>query len=263
MPLRARTQDEPPTCMRAAGRGGSRLVASVSRRSGWLVNHLPTSGWLSQGLPPPGRRPAAVWLNRVMIPSVGISKSACRPWLAALDEHGSQLRGVDGVGAVTAVRSIGRTGPPRGSSRLTRSPPTSRPPPIEVASGARTRHRLSRQGDRQLNSAIHLVAVTQVRMPNSLGRCYFDKKIAEGKTRNEAMRCLKRRLANHLWHLMIADEQRSVAGVQGQQMRLDTTQRNPGSDGGSSLARWLASVLHLGILLLSAEPRFWHRFLNM
>jgi hypothetical protein len=43
-----------------------------------------------------------------------------------------------------------------------------------------------------LNSAIHLVAVTQVRMPNSAGRAYFDTKIAEGQTRNEAMRCLKR-----------------------------------------------------------------------
>lgn len=135
---------------------------------------------------------------------------------AALDEHGSQLRDVDGVGAVTAVRLIGRTGP---ASRF----PTAHAfatyvgtAPIEVASGERTRHRLSRQGDRQLNSAIHLVAVTQVRMPNSLGRGYFDKKIAEGKTRNEAMRCLKRRLANHLWRLMIADEQRSAAGVQGQ-----------------------------------------------
>ena len=80
--------------------------------------------------------------------------------------------------------------------------------PIEVASGERTRHRLSRAGDRQLNSAIHLIAVTQVRMRKSRGRCYCDTKIAEGKTRNEAMRCLKRRLANHLWRLMIADERR-------------------------------------------------------
>lgn len=45
-------------------------------------------------------------------------------------------------------------------------------------------------------------------MPNSIGRAYFDKKIAEGKTRNEAMRCPKRRLANHIWRMMIADEQR-------------------------------------------------------
>ena len=45
-------------------------------------------------------------------------------------------------------------------------------------------------------------------MRDSVGRHYFDTKVAEGKSRNEAMRCLKRRLANHLWRLMIADEQR-------------------------------------------------------
>jgi ribosomal protein S4 len=48
-------------------------------------------------------------------------------------------------------------------------------------------------------------------MRRSLGRRYHDTKIAAGKTRNEAMRCLKRRLANHLWRLMIADERHLTA----------------------------------------------------
>ena len=48
-------------------------------------------------------------------------------------------------------------------------------------------------------------------MRNSIGRAYFDKKIAEGKTRNEAMRCLKRRLANHIWRMMVADERQLTA----------------------------------------------------
>lgn len=87
--------------------------------------------------------------------------------------------------------------------------------PIEVASGDRTRHRLSRSGDRQLNSAIHLIAVTQVRMRHSAGRRYFDIKIAEGKSRNEATRYLKRRLANHLWRLMIADQPQRRVAVEG------------------------------------------------
>jgi transposase len=129
----------------------------------------------------------------------------------ALDNHGTRLRQVDGVGSVTAVRLIGRTG---AASRF----PTEDAfatytgvAPIEVASGERTRHRLSRSGDRQLNSAIHLITVTQVRMPNSIGCSYFDNKIAEGKTRNEAIRCLKRRLAIHLWRPMITDERRAAA----------------------------------------------------
>lgn len=132
---------------------------------------------------------------------------------AALDTHGSRLRQVDGVGAVIAVRLIGRTGSASRFPTADAFATYSGVAPIEVASGERTRHRLSRRGDRQLNSAIHLIAVTQVRMRNSPGRCYFDNKIAEGKSRNEAMRCLKRRLANHLWRLMIADERRARSAL--------------------------------------------------
>ena len=110
--------------------------------------------------------------------------------------------------AITAVRLIGRTGPASRFPTADAFATYAGVAPIEVASGERTRHRLSRSGDRQLNSAIHLIAVTQVRMRDSIGRHYFDTKIAEGKSRNEAMRCLKRRLANHLWRLMIADEHR-------------------------------------------------------
>lgn len=128
-----------------------------------------------------------------------------------LDDHGSRLRAVDGVGPVIAVRLIGRTGRASRFRSADAFAAYAGVAPIEVASGDRARHRLSRTGDRQLNSAIHLVAVTQVRMPNSAGRAYFDTKIAEGKTRNEAMRCLKRRLANHLWRLMITDERHTLA----------------------------------------------------
>ena len=109
---------------------------------------------------------------------------------ATLDEHGSRLRQVDGVGSVIAVRLIGRTGPASRFSTADAFATYAGVAPIEVASGERTRHRLSRSGDRQLNSAIHLIAVTQVGMRGSIGRRYFDTKIAEGKTRNEAMRCL-------------------------------------------------------------------------
>ena len=127
---------------------------------------------------------------------------------AALNECGTQLLDVDGVGPVLGARLIGRTG------RASRFPDTDAfasytgVAPIEVASGEHTRHRLSRSGDRQLNSALHLVAVTQVRMTNSPGRRYFNKKIAEGKTRNEAIRCLKRRIASHVWRIMLTDEKR-------------------------------------------------------
>jgi transposase len=81
---------------------------------------------------------------------------------AALDDHGSGLCEVDGVGAVTAVRLIGRTGPASRFETADAFATYAGVAPIEVAFGERTRHRLSRRGDRQLNSAIHLIAVTQV-----------------------------------------------------------------------------------------------------
>ena len=56
-----------------------------------------------------------------------------------------------------------------------------------------------------------MVALTQIRMPSSAGRAYYDTKIAAGKTHNEAMRCLKRRLADHVWRRMIRDEHASAA----------------------------------------------------
>jgi transposase len=90
-----------------------------------------------------------------------------------------------------------------------------------VASGERARHRLPRGGDRQLNYALHIVALTQVRMRASTGRGYYDRKISEGKTHNEAMRCLKRRLADHVWRVMTADERDPrAAGPGGHRGRL-------------------------------------------
>jgi len=125
---------------------------------------------------------------------------------AARAEHGSSLIEVDGIGPVLGVRLIGRTGPAARFRSYDAFASYAGVAPIEVSSGERIVHRLSRSGDRQLNSTLHLVAVTQVRMRSSAGRAFFDRKIAEGKTRNEAMRCLKRCIAAHVWRRMRADE---------------------------------------------------------
>lgn len=126
----------------------------------------------------------------------------------ALNAYGSRLLEVQGIGPVLAVRLLGRTGRPSRFPSEGAFASYAGVAPIEVASGNRSRHRLSRSGDRKLNSALHLVAVTQVRMAHSLGRSYYDRKIAEGKTHNEAIRCLKRRIAAHAWRLMLSDERR-------------------------------------------------------
>src|SRR3954468_1883571 len=66
--------------------------------------------------------------------------------------------------------------------------------PIDASSGDHVRHRLSRGGNRQINVVLHIMATVQLRNPTE-GRAYYDRKIAAGKSSNEAMRCLKRRLS--------------------------------------------------------------------
>jgi transposase len=67
--------------------------------------------------------------------------------------------------------------------------------PIDASSGDHVRHRLSRGGNRQINRALHVMAIVQRRNP-TIGREYYDRKKVAGKTSMEAMRCLKRRLTD-------------------------------------------------------------------
>ena len=73
-----------------------------------------------------------------------------------------------------------------------------RTPPLEASSGKQLRHRLDRGGNRQLNCALHRIAVTQGRVPPP-ARAYLERKQAEGKSRREALRCLKRQLARTVY----------------------------------------------------------------
>lgn len=94
---------------------------------------------------------------------------------------GSALPQTPGIGAITAARLLARTGHPGRFPTPAAFATYAGAAPIEIASAGRTRHRLSRRGDRQLNSALHTIAVTQIRMPDSPGHAYYQRKIAEGK----------------------------------------------------------------------------------
>jgi hypothetical protein len=83
--------------------------------------------------------------------------------------------------------------------------------PIEVSSGGRITHRLSRRGNRQLNHALHIAAITQIRYAHSPGRAFFDRKVAEGKTKKEAVRALERRIADAIYRQLVLDA-RTVTG---------------------------------------------------
>ena len=67
------------------------------------------------------------------------------------------------------------------------------------------RHRLSLAGNRKLNNALHMVAICQARSDARGGAYYRKKKIAEGKTRKEALRCLKRRVSDAVYRNLLAD----------------------------------------------------------
>jgi hypothetical protein len=87
--------------------------------------------------------------------------------------------------------------------------------PIEVSSGPRKIYRLSRRGNRRLNHAIHMAAITQIRHRHSDSRAYYDKKLAEGKTPKEALRSLKRQVSNAIFACLQADARRAAARVKG------------------------------------------------
>jgi transposase len=72
--------------------------------------------------------------------------------------------------------------------------------PIPASSGKTSRHRLHRGGDRQLNRAIHIIALGRAKLDPAT-RAYLERKQTEGKTKLEAIRCLKRHIARQIWHL--------------------------------------------------------------
>jgi transposase len=76
--------------------------------------------------------------------------------------------------------------------------------PVEASSGEVVRHRLSLAGNRHLNYALHMLATCQARS-DARGGTYYRKKLAEGKSRKEALRCLKRRVCDAVFRSLMAD----------------------------------------------------------
>ena len=113
---------------------------------------------------------------------------------------------------------IGRAPPNYSSSHLGQQNPSrdhfascNGTAPVEVSSGNRKIYRLSLRGNRRINHALHMAAITQIRHAHSDGRAYYDRKIAEGKTHKEALRCLKRRISDAVFARLQADTQKATA----------------------------------------------------
>jgi len=141
---------------------------------------------------------------------------------AAVTSSGTSLTEVFGVGPVIAATVIGDV------ITVARFPSRDHfaayngTAPVEVSSGQRKIYRLSLRGNRRLNHAVHMAAITQIRHKHSDGRAYYQRKLAEGKTHKEALRCLKRRISDAIYARLRADARKAGPGGQ------------PGNDTGSS-----------------------------
>jgi transposase len=145
-------------------------------------------------------------------------------------ESGTTLTEMFGVGPFVAAMVIGHTGDVTRFANRDQFAAYTGTAPIEMSSGGRVVHRLSRRGNRQLNHAIHIAAITQIRFAHSPGRAFYDRKITEGKTKREALRALKRRISDALYRQLLDDAtsmgpggqtgtalQSSVTGIEPQQ----------------------------------------------
>jgi transposase len=129
----------------------------------------------------------------------------------AVRASGTSLTGIFGVGPVIAATVIGDVADVARFASRDHFAAYNGTAPVEVSSGNRKIHRLSLRGNRRVNHAIHMAAITQIRHARSEGRAYYDKKRAEGKTSKEALRSLKRQISNTIYASLQADT-REIAG---------------------------------------------------
>ncbi len=117
----------------------------------------------------------------------------------------TSLTDLFGVGPVAAAMVIGYSGNVRRFPTRHHYAAYNGTALIEVSSGGWVVNRLSRRGNRQLNHAIHIAAVTQIRHLHCDGRVFFDRKVAEGKAKKEALRALKRRISDAVYRQLLLD----------------------------------------------------------
>jgi len=140
---------------------------------------------------------------------------------AAVAATGTTLTDIKGVGTATAAMILGEVGDVRRFPSRHHFATYTGTAPIEVSSGEVQRHRLSRAGNRQLNHALHIVALSNKRY-DPRGATYYAKKVAAGKGKKGALRCLIRRLCDGIYRHMVDDQQQR-------------TQRSPGGQLGATL----------------------------
>jgi transposase len=116
----------------------------------------------------------------------------------------TSLLEIHGVGPIVAALILGHSGDVTRFASRHHYASYNGTAPIEASSGPKKRHRLNTRGNRQLNHAIHMAAITQIRN-DTPGRTYYQRKVEEGKTKKEALRALKRRVSDAIYRQLIID----------------------------------------------------------
>jgi transposase len=127
----------------------------------------------------------------------------------AVRASGTSVTELFGVGPIIAATLIGYTGDVTRFANRDHYASYNGTAPVEFSSGGRVVHRVSQRGNRNLNHAIHMAAVCQLRQTHSEGRAYFDRRVAEGKTGREALRALKRHVSNAVYRQLLEDAKRA------------------------------------------------------
>jgi len=159
------------------------------------------------------RRLAAEQLSELVAVEKRI-KSLSRELKTRVLASGSRLMDLPGVGPIVAARVLADVGDVARFADRNRFASWTGTAPIEASSGETVRHRLSRAGNRRMNHMIHIAAATQIRL-DTPGRAYYRRKHSTGKTRAEAMRCLKRRISDAIYRQLLADAHRAALTMKG------------------------------------------------
>lgn len=127
---------------------------------------------------------------------------------AMVRESGTSLTAIPGVGSFIAAKILGEVGDPSRVRSKAAFAVLSGTAPLPASSGQTQRHRLNRGGNRQLNWALHYIALVQCRiLPDA--QAYMARQREAGKSHKEAMRCLKRHLSNVVYRHLVADARRA------------------------------------------------------
>lgn len=154
---------------------------------------------------------------------------------AAVAAAPTRLTRLFGVGSVTAARVIGEVGDVSRFKSRHHFASYNGTAPTEASSGGPCPPRVNTKGNRKLNHAIHIAAVSQARSTRTAGHRYYARKLAEGKTDKEAMRALKRKISDAIYRQLVEDAaaERGPGGQMGTTPKTSVTGSTPNA--GSSV----------------------------